>query len=225
MISLIEALNYRCLRYVRVPVRPFQVLVGPNASGKTTFLDVPAFLSDMIASGPSRGGLRSHAAISPTSFGSDEDAAFELAIEAAIPEEMRQRLADPEYDAVRYEVSLALDRRIKADHDRRRAGIPQDFAAGRLPKSVRSFPTSGNTPRRLLTCGEARYAKAVQQDAEPATTLITPSPVAEKVGWTPSYKLGPHKSTLANLPEDETQVPREHLAEAVPVPRYWIAFS
>lgn len=40
MIRLVEALHYRCLRYVRQPLDDFQVLVGPNASGKSTFLDV-----------------------------------------------------------------------------------------------------------------------------------------------------------------------------------------
>ena len=51
MISLIETLNFRCLRYVSQPLGPFHVLVGPNASGKTTFLDVVAFLSDLISRG------------------------------------------------------------------------------------------------------------------------------------------------------------------------------
>ena len=40
MITLIEALNFRCLCYISQPMGPFHVLVGPNASGKTTFLDV-----------------------------------------------------------------------------------------------------------------------------------------------------------------------------------------
>ena len=43
MITLVEALNYRCLRYVHRPLKPFHVLVGPNASGKSTFLDVIGF--------------------------------------------------------------------------------------------------------------------------------------------------------------------------------------
>ena len=30
MITLIEALNYRCLRYVSRPLEPFHVLVGPD---------------------------------------------------------------------------------------------------------------------------------------------------------------------------------------------------
>ena len=52
MIRLVEALNFRCLRYVRQPLGPFHVLVGPNASGKTTFLDAVAFLGRLVADGP-----------------------------------------------------------------------------------------------------------------------------------------------------------------------------
>jgi len=51
MITLIEALNYRCLKYIRQPLGPFHVLVGPNASGKTTFLDVVAFLGKLVSEG------------------------------------------------------------------------------------------------------------------------------------------------------------------------------
>ena len=49
MFTLIEALNYRCLRYVRQPLGDFRVLVGPNASGKTTFLDVVAFWGRLVS--------------------------------------------------------------------------------------------------------------------------------------------------------------------------------
>ena len=50
MITLVDgALNYRCLRYVSRPLQPFHVLVGPNASGKTTFLDVVGFLQDLLS--------------------------------------------------------------------------------------------------------------------------------------------------------------------------------
>ena len=51
MISLVEALNYRSLRYVRQPLCPFQILIGPNGSGKTTFLDVPSFLAHLVQAG------------------------------------------------------------------------------------------------------------------------------------------------------------------------------
>ncbi len=48
MIALVEAKGYKCLRYIRQPLERFHVLVGPNASGKTTFLDVIAFLGDLL---------------------------------------------------------------------------------------------------------------------------------------------------------------------------------
>lgn len=52
MITLIEAKNYRCLHYIKQHLEPFQVLVGPNASGKTTFLDVVSFIGDFVSEGP-----------------------------------------------------------------------------------------------------------------------------------------------------------------------------
>ena len=38
MITLIEALNYRCLRNVSQTMGPFHVLVGPNASMQDAFI-------------------------------------------------------------------------------------------------------------------------------------------------------------------------------------------
>jgi len=51
MIRLIEALDFRCLRYINQRLNRFLVLVGPNASGKTTFLDVVAFLGQIVSGG------------------------------------------------------------------------------------------------------------------------------------------------------------------------------
>ncbi len=51
MIRLIEALDFRCLRYINQHLDRFLVLVGPNASGKTTFLDVVAFLGQLVSDG------------------------------------------------------------------------------------------------------------------------------------------------------------------------------
>ena len=48
MIRRIQALNYRCLRYADVRLDRFHVLVGPNASGKSTLFDVVAFLGDLV---------------------------------------------------------------------------------------------------------------------------------------------------------------------------------
>ena len=88
----IEALGFRSLRCVSQRLGSFHVLVGPNASGKSTFLDVLAFLGDL-----QRAGLE------PAVFGNAalgvplravdprhltwmrRGAAFELAVEARVP--------------------------------------------------------------------------------------------------------------------------------------------
>lgn len=51
MITRIESKGYRCLEYVNQRLGDFHVLVGQNASGKTTFLDTLAFLGKMLADG------------------------------------------------------------------------------------------------------------------------------------------------------------------------------
>ncbi len=48
MITRIEATGYKCLRKVDVRLGPFNVLVGPNASGKSTLLDVLSFVRDAL---------------------------------------------------------------------------------------------------------------------------------------------------------------------------------
>lgn len=51
MITRIEAYNFRCFREVKQSLRPFQILVGPNASGKSAFMDVLAFLGTVVSGG------------------------------------------------------------------------------------------------------------------------------------------------------------------------------
>ena len=51
MFTRIQALRFRCLRSVDQELGRFMTLVGPNASGKTTFLDVIALLGDLMRNG------------------------------------------------------------------------------------------------------------------------------------------------------------------------------
>lgn len=48
MICKIEARNYRIFTNIEQELLPFQILIGPNASGKSTLFDVVAFLSDFL---------------------------------------------------------------------------------------------------------------------------------------------------------------------------------
>ncbi|HUZ54264.1 MAG TPA: AAA family ATPase [Streptosporangiaceae bacterium] len=48
MITRIEAHNYRCFPKLSVGLSRYHVLAGANGAGKTTFLDIPVLVGDMI---------------------------------------------------------------------------------------------------------------------------------------------------------------------------------
>src|SRR6476469_9707124 len=102
MITRIEALGYRCLRYVSQPLGPFHVLVGPHASGKTTFLDVIAFLGRLVSDGPDA-AIEERTQNFYDLVWRNKEARFELAIEARVPQELREHLAEKRADTIRYE--------------------------------------------------------------------------------------------------------------------------
>ena len=110
MVRLIEAMNYRSLKCVRQPLDEFHVLVGPNASGKSTYMDVLAFLSRLVNDGLD-------AAIAERGTFDDlcwnrQGQRFELAIEIVLPEEHRRQLHLFRGGAacfIRYELAVAKD--------------------------------------------------------------------------------------------------------------------
>jgi len=107
MIQLIEVLNFRCLRYIRQPLGRFHVLVGPNATGKTTFLDVVAFLGRLVSDGPEAAIRERTQNFQDLAWGRS-GRRLELAIEVTIPEDRRHQLPR-NFDTIRYEVAIGLD--------------------------------------------------------------------------------------------------------------------
>ena len=107
MITLIEALHFRCLQDIQRPLGPFQVLVGPNATGKTTFLDVIAFLAQLVSQGLDAAVSDRTQNFQHLVFGRSGKQ-FELAIEARVPEDRREKLSNKEFGIIRYEVSVGL---------------------------------------------------------------------------------------------------------------------
>jgi len=40
MITRVQALYYKAFKFIDIHLQPFLLLVGPNASGKSSFLDI-----------------------------------------------------------------------------------------------------------------------------------------------------------------------------------------
>jgi hypothetical protein len=108
MIAQVETLNYHSLRYIRQGLEPFEVLIGPNASGKSTFLDVIAFLADMVRE---KEGVNAAVATRAPDMGDLTwmrcGGAFELVVEAIVPPHLR-RQKNGQSARLRYEVSVGL---------------------------------------------------------------------------------------------------------------------
>jgi predicted ATPase len=106
MITKLEACGYRCLRDVRQELRPYQILVGPNGSGKSAFLDVIAFIGDVVSR-----GLHDAVTDRTDSFydlvWGRSGRSFHLALEAKRPEK-NGSLPGPA-ELIRYEVDVTID--------------------------------------------------------------------------------------------------------------------
>jgi len=203
MIRLIEALNFRCLRYNAQPLESFHVLLGPNASGKTTFLDVVAFLGDLVT-GDLEKAIDQRTRNFQDLVWRREGDRFELAIEAAIPEQRRRKLEHPEFALVRYEVAIGLDSAsgelgILAEKVLLKRN---DRAAPRAQRTL--FPMEPTPPNTIISPKGTRNVKTTVNKVAGGNDNFYDE---TGKGWDHAFKLGPRRSALGNLPEDESKFP------------------
>lgn len=218
MITLIEALNFRCLRYIRQPLSPFHVLVGPNASGKTTFLDVVAFLGQLVSSGPEVAIEERTSNFHDLTWNRSQEH-FELAIEVNIPDEQRSKV-NGSFDRIRYEVSCGMDPKTK-EFGILAENLHLRVSADEAPQRLLQFPRVVDPPATLMTRKMARGVRRVIAKVPGGNDNFYSEIYKESgKGWFPSIKLGPRRSALGNLPADAEDFPattwlRELLTQGV----------
>lgn len=214
MLTRIEALRFRSLRYIVQDVSPFQVLVGPNASGKSSFLDVVSFLGDLLDVGPTRAiggdssrGVQARAADPSNLIWMREGATFQLAVELAIPEGLSASVRDGRFGTARYEV--AVDVGTNGGETAINAEtlwlLPSRKVAPPQPRL--EFPGLLFEPRDLVGEPDKRsppgWRKVVNKIGRSGNDYFR----AETSDWNSPFRLGPAKSALANLPLDESRFP------------------
>lgn len=198
MIRSVEALHYRSLRSVHQELDRFHVLVGPNASGKTTFFDVVRLLGDLVG-----GGL--DAAIGARTDNLRDlvwlrqGDRFELAVELDIPEGAPH---GPDYDACRYEVAIGAD--------------PTTHENAILAERLLLLPPAPPRPRQRALFPEWYPERAVLQPvhAKGMRTVVNKTPGGNDTfhgetgrGWVHAFRLGPRRSALGNLPRTSPSSP------------------
>ena len=207
MIRRIQAHNYRCLRYVDVTLDPFHLLVGPNASGKSTLFDVVAFLRDLVAEGLEAAVHNRTRNFQDLVWNRAAAQGFELALEFDIPVDIWKQLpSEKKFRVFRYEISIREDREQGVLIESERGILmPQQNIAPRQPKL---FPDPPPPPGTILRGGGRPGSRTVLSKSEGKSDSFSHE-IAEKSGrgWITNISFGPHRSTLRNLPESPEKFP------------------
>jgi predicted ATPase len=217
VIRRIAALNYKSLRYVDQPVGPFQVLVGPNATGKSAFLDVVRLIGDILRFGLEEAILGDPHGWPPGRARRAEELIFnqvsthfELAVELVVPEELREPWAKGDEAFVRYELDIGTQGR---NGELALLGETLWRCAGRPPQTrppapqPTLFPAEPTPPETILVGQHKKKAPTGWRK------IVNKSPqgndvfVSETTRWNNVFRVGSHRSALANLPEDESKFP------------------
>jgi len=205
MFSRVQAQGFRSLRIVDQSIGPFQALVGPNASGKTTFLDVVELMGDLMRR---RGDVGETVSARSSDFRKfvwlGEGDRFRLAVEAPIPKDVRERVSD-EYrhlPIARYEIEIAMDREtneLGLDHEILWMK-PSAIAVSGQQRDL--FPDATRTPSEIFEKGGGRRMLVTKKQGGNDNYY----PHGAK-SFTPSFRTGRRRAALANVPADEDVFP------------------
>jgi predicted ATPase len=205
MFSLIQARKYRSLKTVDQPIENFQALVGPNASGKTTFLDVIDLLGDITRNrGDVASVIRSRSSSFEKLLWLGNGDWFQLAVEAQIPAEVRAlMLVDKQqFTHVRYEIEIGLDK------DTNEVGVNHETLWLKTPSApVRRqrdlFPHPVGDPKTLLSTSRPGIRTAINKKKGGNDNYYPEG----RQSYTPSFRLGRTRTALSNVPADPETFP------------------
>ncbi|HEX4964431.1 MAG TPA: ATP-binding protein [Thermoanaerobaculia bacterium] len=193
MIQLLQAKNFRMLRSNSVALQPYQVLVGQNATGKSTLLGALQLIGDVL-----RGGVHfavEHMAPSFYDLCFDPSQPISLAVELSVPgPERRER-------RLRYEIEIGIDEThglrvlhenlfILPKEENRENGIFQPSLFGEVPITV----VHPRVPRH--------WRQVVSKKKEGRDYFRD-----EKTEWNNMFRFGLDRAALGSLPEDPDRFP------------------
>jgi len=202
MIRRLQALNYRCLRYADVPLGRFQVLVGPNASGKSTLFDIISFLSYLVSHGFDEEAKKRARELQELAWERPgKNPGFELAVEFDVPEDVKALLPqEKDFAIFRYEIAIKEDKDGKRIHSER--GILMPNPPKIPPRRPALFPCPPEPPETILTGGRRRGSRTIlSSSCEGRDNFYAETAKESGKGGAVKALQGTRYPALSNLPE------------------------
>ncbi|MDI6755745.1 MAG: ATP-binding protein [Thermodesulfobacteriota bacterium] len=205
MVKKVEVLYFKGLKFIDIDLKPYNILVGPNASGKSTFLEVFTLLRDILNEGPAQ-AMEKRSAQFKELIWNQENSGFEIAIEFQIPEGKNEK-----YQLVRYEIALLQNEEegITIKNENLwliKNGSEKMFNPGKEPQ-LSLFPHEPKMPEHIIFQAQGKKKLVGWRK------IISKSPKgndyfkSEATDWNITYRFGPTKASLARIPEDENRFP------------------
>ena len=207
IINRIQVLNYGCLRYVDVPMDRFHVLIGPNASGKSTLMDAIKFVSDVVRDGVSAACERRTANFADLVWGrpiEPEQQRFEIALEFVVPKG-GQALLPPKYkyNVLRYGIGVGINGdtgRISILSERSTLLEPRTFPIRAMPVFPQPLPPDLTVMQRFPW--GTGFRNLFHRDQSGRTAFYyEKDEEAGRAQWATSLNLGSNLSALSILPD------------------------
>jgi len=186
-------------------VKPFCVLVGPNASGKTNFLDILSLLGDLMSTrGDVAEALSHRGGAFQDLVWQRRDTDLQLSVEATFPQQVRDALR-PEnaaFTALRYDIAIGIDESDEVGLNRESLYlIGPPLTNGHEQRDL--FPEFRHTSEDIDTPPK-KFSALILNKALGGNDEFFPE---GKSTYKPSFKLGRSRSALANLPADRESFP------------------
>ncbi len=204
MFRKVEITRYKCIKYASISLSPFNILIGPNASGKSTFLDSLAFIRDALETDVERAIRKRASSLRELVWLNEADQGFEVAVEVQLPDDLKSN----GYDRVRYEVGIGLDASGAIAVAGENLWLVNTQISPPAPqKAPVLFPIepTGNEivvrPARKKT--PAGYRLIVRKVVESGNDYFR----SEKTDWNFMLRFSPQRLALSGIPEDQDRFP------------------
>jgi predicted ATPase len=190
MIRLLQARNFRMLRSNSVALQPFQVLVGQNATGKSTLLGALQLVGDVLQGGVSYAVERVAGNFYDLCFDSSQPVA--LAVELSVPGPERGE------SHLRYEIEI---------------GIEPGTGLRVLQENLFILPANGNGKPEPSLFGEEIFTLVHHSVPRIWRKVVSKTKEGrdyfrdERTEWNNVFRFGLDRAALGSLPEDPERFP------------------